>query len=36
MTAALEISDKLHAPIDDLFESCITEKLRSTVLRKGS
>jgi len=35
-TAALEISDKLHAPIDDLFESCITEKLRSTVLRKGS
>jgi uncharacterized protein (TIGR04255 family) len=33
---ALEISDKLHAPIDDLFESCITEELRSTVLRKGS
>jgi uncharacterized protein (TIGR04255 family) len=34
MDAALEISDGLHAPIDDLFENCITEVLRSSVLRK--
>ncbi len=31
---ALEIADRLHDPIDDLFESCITEKLRHEVLRR--
>jgi uncharacterized protein (TIGR04255 family) len=32
--AAIGISDSLHAPIDDLFENCITDVLRSNVLRK--
>jgi len=32
--AALEIADRLHEPIDDLFESCIQEKLRDEVLRR--
>jgi uncharacterized protein (TIGR04255 family) len=31
---ALAISDRLHDPIDALFESCITEELRETVLRR--
>lgn len=31
---ALEIADRLHDPIDDLFESCIQEKLREDVLRR--
>lgn len=32
--AVLEIADRLHEPIDDLFESCIQEKLRDEVLRR--
>lgn len=32
--SALEIADRLHEPIDDLFESCIQEKLRDEVLRR--
>jgi len=31
---ALEIADRLHGPIDELFESCIQEKLREEVLRR--
>ena len=31
---ALEIADRLHDPIDDLFERCIREKLREEVLRR--
>ena len=31
---ALEIADRLHAPIDDLFEKSLTEKLRQDVLRR--
>jgi len=31
---ALQIADGLHDPIDDLFESCIQEKLRDEVLRR--
>lgn len=32
--AALEIADRLHEPVDDLFESCIRERLRDEVLRR--
>lgn len=32
--AALDIADRLHAPIDDLFERCITDRLREEVLRR--
>lgn len=32
--SALRTSDELHAPVDKLFESCITEVLRDSVLRK--
>lgn len=31
---ALQVADRLHDPIDDLFESCIQEKLRDEVLRR--
>lgn len=31
---ALEIADRLHEPIDDLFESCIQTRLRDEVLRR--
>jgi uncharacterized protein (TIGR04255 family) len=31
---ALLIASRLHEPIDELFESCITEELRSEVLRR--
>lgn len=30
----ISISNKLHSPINDLFEKCITEKLRTKILRK--
>lgn len=33
-TAALGIADRLHDPIDALFESCIQERLRDEVLRR--
>jgi uncharacterized protein (TIGR04255 family) len=32
-SAAIETANSLHAPIDDLFELCITERLRADVLR---
>ncbi|MDP8930517.1 MAG: TIGR04255 family protein [Actinomycetota bacterium] len=32
--AALKIANRLHDPIDELFESCITETLRAEVLRR--
>lgn len=31
---ALDIIDRLHTPIDELFESCLTDKLRREVLRR--
>ena len=34
--AVLEICDKLHDPIDDLFDQTVTERLRKEVLRIGS
>lgn len=33
--SCLEISNQLHSPIDGLFERCITEKLRTDVLRSA-
>lgn len=33
LTSAMEISDRLHSPVDELFESLITERLREEVLR---
>jgi hypothetical protein len=31
---ALKLVDELHSPIDDLFESVITDELRDEVLRR--
>lgn len=31
---AIAISDRLHEPIDELFESCITDTLRDDILRR--